>query len=223
MNFRKFSTFIINPQYPKVEEISIKQSVQVLLHSLLWYYSFAIVASIMFALPLMQFGLWPKPPHFGSASFFDMVLLAPFIEELAFRLPLRCFYRNVFISFGLVFYSFTNKEIGGYLSGSIAIAMMGLPYMINKIGKIETRINNIFEKYFKYFFYFSIILFAALHLTNLENLKFENYLISPFIVSFQIGLGFILGFIRVNYKFGIIYSILAHSLINFLLALPMLF
>lgn len=223
MNFRKFLTFIINPQYSKVEEIRLKQSVSVLLHSLLWYYSFAIIACVMFALPLMYFGLWPKPPHFGSATIFDMVLLAPFIEELAFRLPLRCFFRNVFISLGLFFYAFTNKEIGSYLSGTIAIAMAVFPYVINRISQIEIRINDIFEKYFKYFFYFSVILFAGLHLTNLEDLKFKNYLVSPFIVSFQIGMGFILGFTRVNYKFGILYSILAHSLINLLLALPKFF
>lgn len=223
MYFRRFLTFIINPQYNKAEEIGIKQSIAVILYSLLWYYSLAIIASILFALPLMYFGLWPKPPHFGSATFFDMVLLAPFIEELAFRLPMRCFYWNVFISFGLIFYAFTHKEIGNYLSGAVAITLIGLPYIINKLNNIEIRINNIFEKYFKYFFYFSVILFAALHLTNLEDLKFKNYLVSPFIVSFQIGLGLILGYLRVNYRFGIMISILSHMLINFFIALPMLF
>ena len=122
------------------------------LESTLWYYSFVIIAIIIFVLPLVYFGLWPKPPHFSSRSIFDMVLLAPFIEELAFRLPLRCFFRNVFISLGLFFYAFTNKEIGSYVAGTIAIAIVGLPYIINRISKIEIRINNIFEKYFKYFF-----------------------------------------------------------------------
>ncbi|QWX85387.1 CPBP family intramembrane metalloprotease [Cellulophaga sp. HaHaR_3_176] len=73
--------------------------------------------------------------------------------------------------------------------------------------------------YFNYIFYFSALLFGAVHISNFET--FNEYLwLCPILVAPQIAAGFFLGFIRVKLNLG--WSMLLHAGHNGILLSPLL-
>ncbi|SIR15944.1 CPBP family intramembrane glutamic endopeptidase [Maribacter ulvicola] len=75
------------------------------------------------------------------------------------------------------------------------------------------------SKYFKHAFYLFTIAFGFMHISNFE-MNTQVLLFSPLLVAPQIGVGFLLGFIRV--KFGLVWSMALHALYNMVLVLPIL-
>lgn len=75
------------------------------------------------------------------------------------------------------------------------------------------------KTYFKYALYFSIVLFALVHLSNFE-LYGKVYYIAPLLVGPQLILGIILGYVRV--RLGLSWSIGLHASYNAILVLPLL-
>ncbi|SHF06468.1 hypothetical protein SAMN03080594_102488 [Arenibacter palladensis] len=75
------------------------------------------------------------------------------------------------------------------------------------------------KTYFRYIFYASVLLFAAVHLNNFEMSGQVLYL-APLLVAPQLILGVFLGYVRV--KLGLLWSICLHSLYNGILITPML-
>tara|TARA_R110002073_G_scaffold136066_2_gene284467 strand:+ start:3366 stop:3929 length:564 start_codon:yes stop_codon:yes gene_type:complete len=75
------------------------------------------------------------------------------------------------------------------------------------------------KKYFKYCFYASVLLFAAVHMTNFEMTR-EVYYIAPLLVAPQLILGVFLGYVRV--KLGLQWSICLHAMYNGILVIPIL-
>ena len=75
------------------------------------------------------------------------------------------------------------------------------------------------SRYFKYFFYASILIFGFYHITNFE-ITTTTLLFSPLLVSPQLSVGTFLGFIRV--RFGIVWAIALHAAYNLILAGPVI-
>lgn len=75
------------------------------------------------------------------------------------------------------------------------------------------------KTFFKSIFYASVLLFAAVHLTNFE-LSEQVFNIAPLLVAPQLILGVFLGYVRV--KLGLLWSICLHSLYNGILITPIL-
>ncbi|MBU2905693.1 CPBP family intramembrane metalloprotease [Arenibacter algicola] len=75
------------------------------------------------------------------------------------------------------------------------------------------------KKYFKFILYASVLLFAAVHMTNFEMSR-EVYYIAPLLVAPQLILGVFLGYIRV--KLGLGWSICLHAMYNGVLITPIL-
>ncbi|MEG3659717.1 CPBP family intramembrane glutamic endopeptidase [Arenibacter palladensis] len=73
--------------------------------------------------------------------------------------------------------------------------------------------------YFKYIFYASVLLFAAVHLNNFE-MSEQVFYMAPVLVAPQLILGIFLGYVRV--KLGLLWSICLHSLYNGILITPIL-
>jgi len=219
MKFSVLFKYLINPRIEKTESLGLKRSILALAYSVLWYYLFLLGSSI-FIIPLFFLNLWPEQPTgIGESSVLDAVILVPLIEELIFRLPLKCFFRNIFISLAIAFFVFTNKYFGYYISTGFSFFLIAIPFIIRNYKDVELRTNEFFEIHYRYFFYASVLFFGFVHITNFDNLELKNYLISPFIISFQLFMGFILGYLRVKFKHGIVLSYLAHSLINLPLVL----
>lgn len=72
---------------------------------------------------------------------------------------------------------------------------------------------------FKIVFYAFTTAFGFMHISNFE-MSTQVLLFSPLLVAPQIGVGFILGFIRV--KFGLVWSMALHACYNMVLIIPVL-
>lgn len=75
------------------------------------------------------------------------------------------------------------------------------------------------SKFFVAAFYILTIIFGFIHISNFE-LSTQVWLLSPLLVAPQIGVGFLLGFIRV--KFGLLWSMFMHACYNMILVGPLL-
>lgn len=117
------------------------------------------------------------------------VIIIPFFEELIFRLYLR--YKN------------------NYLLHFI-ISLVSLSGVKNK-KKAETMLTSLWQKKYKYLFYFSALLFGIVHITNYK-LSYTILLLSPILIAPQILLGLFIGFLRVRY--GFVWGYLLHALHN---------
>lgn len=82
--------------------------------------------------------------------------------------------------------------------------------VINKIS--DGRVKPIWYNYYKYIFYFFVIVFGILHLTNYEAFSKTFILISPLLVLSQTFGGFLLSFLRI--RIGLVWSILTHIFFN---------
>lgn len=211
--FREFLYFLKKPELGDPVSLSFFQSLMIVLRSIPIYFLFIFICSIIF-IPLSFFNLIPEFPHRNRSDIIDLVILAPILEELLFRLPLRNFFKNIFLSISLLFYALTKSVLGIYIVIPSSILILILPYIPGLFIQIETIVNKNARKFFPAIFYIISLIFGFLHITNFDHLTKTQYFISPAIVFYQILLGFYLGFLRVRFKWGIIYSIVTHAVFN---------
>jgi len=81
--------------------------------------------------------------------------------------------------------------------------------------------KRIWVTYFHYFFYFTALVFAIVHIGNYSNTGILFYIMAPLLVVPQFIIGISLGYIRL--KLGFVWSILLHGLYNFTVMVPMIF
>jgi len=139
-------------------------------------------------------------------------ILAPISEEVLFRGLLKFKKSNIvlFISIvvALIGYSVFQSHLFIVISLSIFLFSLLCLLIFFSISKIELFI----AANFKYFFYASSISFGLVHATNFAGNVYAIMAFSYILGSPQIVLGFILGYIRMNY--GLVYSILFHMAVN---------
>jgi len=156
----------------------------------------------------------------GFFIIIGIIVLAPIIEEVFFRLWLKPLYINylllLFILVCVVVLSFLKKQF--LVTGITGFLIIALTFLL--AGKKIKAIQRFVLKYFKYLFFLSALMFGLVHLFNIEHLSIVALVVSPVLILPQFVAGLFLGFIRM--KFGIFYSILFHSLINIFPALMML-
>lgn len=143
------------------------------------------------------------------------LMIAPIFEELLMRLNLVFNKRNLIVflitCFGLAIYFFF-KGRNLKLILFVVILLVFLIILIN-----FTHCKLFIIRNYRFFFYFTAILFGLLHIFNFNGITLSNIVWTPLIVIPQIIMGFLLGYFRVTY--GFIYAVICHSLIN----LPILF
>ena len=121
--------------------------------------------------------------------FFFAVIIAPFFEEIMFRLILR-FRSNFLILWPLQLLILLQRD--------------------NKINLLKT-IRNFWDKFYGWIFYLITIAFGLVHILNFEP-SLNIYLLAPVLVAPQILIGINLGYLRI--RFGLIWSILFHAFHN---------
>ncbi|MDP1842005.1 MAG: CPBP family glutamic-type intramembrane protease [Sediminibacterium sp.] len=154
---------------------------------------------------------------YGEQAFFIIAILGPIVEELIFRLHLSLKTDHVSFSIALFVYiiiggSFIKFEllnIWFYLKIIFSISSF---FLMVKIFKNNSLLDQIKQKYFSKYFYVSAILFGLIHISNSEHI---NFLILPVYLIYvlpQIIMGLILGGVRI--KMGLIFSIFLHIIFN---------
>ena len=82
--------------------------------------------------------------------------------------------------------------------------------LIDKIS--NGRVKPIWYNYYKYIFYFFVLVFGTLHITKFSNFSLTFLLVSPFLIFSQTVGGFLLSFLRI--RIGLIWSVLSHICFN---------
>ncbi|PKQ61057.1 hypothetical protein BZG02_17345 [Labilibaculum filiforme] len=141
------------------------------------------------------------------------VIIAPVAEELIFRLLLKEDKKHFYL-FGLVCLCYIFA--GVYLNHSGTTIIVAVIFILgislgfsNYMGKI---IDIYSKKNYKYLYFGSILIFGLIHGHNYSFESYHQTLLIPLLTLPQMGMGFFLSYIRVNY--GIIYSIGFHAMIN---------
>ncbi|GAB4147974.1 MAG: hypothetical protein OHK0017_10280 [Patescibacteria group bacterium] len=169
-------------------------------------------------------------------------ILAPIMEEIAFRLWLRftsvklaisTFFLSFYIlqTIGAIFLiqftnSFSELDLATrilILYGSVIIIaglLAVMVFVLSRLPKIKQLLSEVFNDNIREFYYLSSILFALLHVTNFTSVT-EIWWLTPLLILPQLIFGLGLGFIRI--KFGFRWSVLSHSLINTLVVIPYIF
>tara|TARA_B100000900_G_scaffold414057_1_gene439598 strand:- start:3904 stop:4554 length:651 start_codon:yes stop_codon:yes gene_type:complete len=143
-------------------------------------------------------GLWEDDMHRLQKIFKEMkpglifffaVIIAPFLEEIMFRLGLKL--RSNFLILW-------------------PLQLLILLQVSNKINLLKT-IRNFWNKFYAWIFYLITIAFGLIHILNFKP-SLNIYLLAPVLVAPQILIGINLGYLRI--RFGLIWSILFHAFYN---------
>ncbi|MGB5204286.1 hypothetical protein [Eudoraea sp.] len=153
------------------------------------------------------------------------LIIGPILEETIFRLSLV--FKPKYLSISILLLSYVLISRLGYGVGHldieehlwvriiISVLISMITYFLSK--RYSTNFAKFWDINFRWIYYFSIIVFALLHLDFTE-LTFNKFLLFPFLTFPQLLSGTINGYIRI--KYGFIYSCLFHGLNN---TLPGLF
>ena len=153
------------------------------------------------------------------------LLVAPWLEELAYRWGLRFSAERVGWSVGLVVFYwlplggtyFTNlrrvlDQPGFYLMVLVALAAGLTTYALLRVPLLAASFQRRWERYFGVLFYGSALLFGLMHLFNVRELSATTWLLAPLITIQQLVFGLANGYVRVRYGFG--QAVVQHMLFN---------
>jgi hypothetical protein len=216
--FDDFLLFLKNPEYePIPDKTVLKKFISRILNGFLLYFIVSLIAGIVMNL-LKYWDLVPvKSDKLLNAPLSIYILiLVPVIEELIFRLPMRFSRINISISFLAFVFALARVILKMSIPVSSLIAIFpGVALFLLLAEKRHLHsLQEFWVNHFKWIFYTLTLTFGFLHITNFIELKPIHFLLMPFITIYQILLGFILGYFRVRFKNGIVYSILLHILTN---------
>lgn len=166
---------------------------------------------------IKQIVLVKQSENLSKVSLLYVVLIAPLIEELIFRLNLNL--KRISILFSLIIISiillknnldFNNMTSNLNIFKSIIIAalIIGLGFAINNVV-----LENIKSKYYSSFFYLNSILFGLLHISNFySSIPNKLLVFTPIYVLPQIIGGIFFGYIRL--KNGFLWGVALHCIFN---------
>lgn len=205
-------SFLQNPKH--IREIKIDWSQFILL---IFLY-FLVVT--MLSIPMSGIAHLLDAKHITSGRsvnemLIKAVIFAPLIEEGMFRLLLRPKLNNMVVFLLLMFPLTLHLLFKGYYITFTIISSIELAILITILRNTYLlKLQKCIIKHFRFFFYFSILSFGFVHITNFTfpEINFWVIICTPLLVSPQIFMGSILGFIRMKYGFW--YSVLLHTTIN---------
>jgi hypothetical protein len=153
-----------------------------------------------------------------------IIFLAPLLEELVFRLPLRLSRITLSVSFAVfiiaVIKNFFIQE-DNYTIYLLSVPLSAIIFgLLSYVTDIYLKINKLWEKHFFYVFYFFVLIFGLSHLFNYNEIHWWMILSSPLLTLPHIIMGLFLGFIRMNY--GFLYSFFFHATINLIPSVPLI-
>jgi uncharacterized protein len=205
-----FLTFLRSPYYQSNKKIEWS----FFLKFLLLFYLISIPLGLFVELISQLLNFQDVALNFSAFKLiFAGIILAPIIEEIQFRLLLKPSYKNFMLFFGFSVCIALIALLKGrifFVTVFIVLAFFSILVSLNK-RKIR-RVQVFILKNYYYFFYISCILFGIYHIFNYTPFNSKLILIMPILIFPKMILGGFLGYIRI--RFGIIYSIVFHSLIN---------
>ena len=147
--------------------------------------------------------------------------ILPLVEEVCFRLSLR--FRPIFLSLSssaLSYYLLTkivfqtkntaiDDSFATRVTASVAFGLLLFPIL--RSATVRTRLARLWHSHFRWIFYTSVIVFAAVHAFRYEP-SWINVALLPLLCLPQLLSGVIYGYLRVS--FGFSYPLLLHMSTN---------
>lgn len=155
-----------------------------------------------------------------NAFFWYAVILAPLVEEILFRLPLRYSPLNLALSVCLwsllITLTLSSANTIGTLHSTAALIILGsvlLRFRLKNSVRSQSA-HRMFQRWLPILFYGSALSFGLLHITNYNftTVIGEAWTLAPLLVLTQIEGGIFLGFIRLRYGFW--WGVLSHGFHN---------
>jgi len=150
---------------------------------------------------------------FSSSIYMTLkvMLLAPLIEELGFRLSLILNHFTVSISLGIqigvILQLIFNLNYHIIVRLIFMLVIVGIIYLV-----LNKHIISLIKKHHRLFIYYNILFSGFLHITNYELSSIIHYFLIPILVFQNVIFGAYLSFYRMTYGFKI--ALLMHILHN---------
>lgn len=211
------SSFIFNPvENDRPISLNIRASALLILKILIYYFGIAIITSLLFLPFLKLFNLLPEPGLRLSAIplSFKLIVFVPVYEEVIFRLPLKFSNKNIFLSLAVLLFILLYHRYNVVTLISISLLIAIIPYLNILHESVFSLTELVRQRWFPFIYYGFALGFGLLHMSNFENLRLAHYLFFPFIVSNQIAMGLLLGYVRVTYSHGFFLCVVLHFFIN---------
>jgi membrane protease YdiL (CAAX protease family) len=215
-----FFRFLKRPQYQSIERekvhvvaVAIKVYLITLLFIGLINALNIIVLRTFFTLPVDETLEIPISFKEHLWTYFILVgIIAPFLEEVIFRLSL--IFDPVYISLSISTLAalIVHKISNGIISIITLLLFFSLIHQLTLIYK--SKFLSFWNKNFKYIFYFLSIMFGLVHIGNYNFIIASQYLMVPVLILPQLAIGFILSFTRLYYQKGFLICIIVHVLMN---------
>ena len=194
--------YLLNPHYLEPSQGALlKDKIKFLLQSYLYCVVFLILSSILiklvdsclvnfFHLPSIYENMIKNQSNFkdrlGQYAFIVMVLVAPFIEELIFRLPLDIKKQSIGIAIAIVVFRLSGRlsELDFYNYRDwlrIFVALFGIPLLVKRYCP-DQFLNYLRDTKFKSVFYTSAILFGLIHIGNFATDDYRVWIFYPIYV-----------------------------------------
>jgi hypothetical protein len=207
-------------------------SAAILPNPLTWA-SYLFVYDLFLSLLLGFFVVVPLRRYFGAsftgepAPRWTLIILLSIIEELIFRLPLRCTTINLnisvllfalfairsllfrFGSFGLA--TFTERWLW---SAALAIVIASVVFVLLRTERVKRIASRIWLHHFRSVLYFSCVAFGLAHVFNFTSITVVTLLLAPLLVLPQGIAGFLFAFARM--RLGMTWCIVLHIAHNVL-------
>ncbi len=157
---------------------------------------------------IKSIGKREKPSEWNSIFWFGLrsLIIAPIIEELIFRKPLKFSKRNSIILLLILLFSIITliikPNLNFFFLGAYALIMLSFYYFLKRKKKTLNYITLIFSSF----------VFGFFHLSNIELPGTNQWYLIVYKIFPLIVLGFGLGFIRL--KLNTFWSVIGHTLFN---------
>jgi hypothetical protein len=200
----------------------------IIIHAFLWY-----VFLILFIFLLRYIDRYSDlPPHkafvYSKKLSVEAILLiglivAPLLEEAAFRLGLKFSRMNLAFSSAFLFYILVSRITKTSIYAleynllwkyvCTAAFLLGSFFLLGR-KRVASYLGTFWRKRYALIYYASVMLFTLLHIGNLKDLKQYDLWIIPVLVLPQFYMAMVLSHVRV--RTDLVHSVSLHSLMNIL-------
>ena len=172
-----------------------------------------LISHLLFTMPINEVTIFSESLKDHHLRFFILVaILAPIIEEIIFRLCLVFTPTYFAISFSILI-TLIIFNLTSFMPAMISLLLLFFIFYYIVVNN-KILIHRFWYKYLGYLVYFSSLTFGLLHVGNYQFVEAYQFFIIPLLIFPQLAMGFLLSFVRLYYKNGILICILVHIFMN---------
>lgn len=154
--------------------------------------------------------------QFGNYSFLIIIFIGPIVEEIIFRLPLNLKRTSLALAISLLLFRLSGNSITfpnfTHTHYWISLLLAFISFILISYFFPVPLLESVKSKHYRWWYYFGIIAFGLVHISNIKILSVNLALLYPLFVLPQIIMGAFISNIRMHR--GFLWGIVLHGLIN---------